>query len=111
MYIEIFKGMYGLPYTVLLASIKLRRHLVPHGYFPTRYTPGLWKYESKPLAFILTVDDYFTKYANKANADHLLKALKEQYTIAEDWAARLYCGVALSEITRIVVAHYPCRSM
>ena len=40
-YIEIRKGMYGLPQTGLLANIKLRKKIATHGYFPTKYTPGL----------------------------------------------------------------------
>ena len=45
--------------------------------------------------FTLTVDDFFIKYCSKDDADHLLEALKEQYVISEDWAAKIYCGVTL----------------
>ena len=92
-YIEIRKGMYGLPQAGLLANLKLTKHLATHGYHPTKYTPGLWKHESKSIAFTLTVDDFFIKYTNRKDADHLLNALKEQYVISEDWEAKLYCGV------------------
>ena len=54
-YIEIHKGMYGLPQAGLLLNIKLRKHLATHGYYPAKYTPGLWKNESKAIAFTLTV--------------------------------------------------------
>ena len=92
-YIEIRKGMYGLPQAGLLANLKLTKHLATHGYHPTKYTPGLWKHESKSIAFTLAVDDFFIKYTNRKDADHLLNALKEQYVISEDWEATLYCGV------------------
>ena len=42
-YIEIRKGMYGLPQAGLLANIKLKKHLATHGYCPTKYTLGLWE--------------------------------------------------------------------
>ena len=83
-YIKIRKGMYGLPQAGLLGNIKLKKHLATHGYYPTKCTPGLWKHESKAIAFTLTVDDFFTKYTDKADAYHLLNALKEKYTISED---------------------------
>ena len=84
MYIEIRKGMYGLPHAGLLANIKLKKHLATHGYYPTKYILGLWKHEFKTIAFTLTVDDFFIKYTDKADADHLLNSLKEKYTISED---------------------------
>ena len=50
-------------------------------------------HESKPVIFTLTVDDFFIKYTNKEDADHLLNTLKEQIAISEDWETKLYCGV------------------
>ena len=103
--------MYGLPQAGLLANIKLTKHLAKHGYHPTTYTPGLWKYESRQVAFTLTVDDLFIKSTTKQNADHLLSALKEHYVISEDWAAKLYYGVRLDwDFLREPVVH-PCQIM
>ena len=73
--------MYRLPQAGLLANVKLTKHLVKYGYHPTKYTPGLWTHESKPIAFTLTVDDFLIKYSSKADADHLLSALKDQYVL------------------------------
>ena len=92
-YIEIKKGMYSLPQASLFANIKLTKHLVKHGYHPTKYTPGLWKYESKQVMFTLIVDVFFVKYTRKEDADHSMSILKEQYIIPEDWDAKLYCRV------------------
>ena len=58
-------------------------------------TPGLWRHESRKITFTLTVDDFFIKYGNKVDADHLLGGLKEQYAISKDWEAKIYCGVTL----------------
>ena len=74
-YIEIKKKMYGLPQVVSLANKKLTKHLAKYGYYPTKYIPGLWLHESKPVFFTLTVDDFFIKYQNKEDAKHLLNAL------------------------------------
>ena len=79
----------------MLANIKLTKHLAKHGYHPTKHTPGLWTHESAPMKFTLTVDDFFIKYSSKADAEHLLTALKERDTISEDWEANIYCGVTL----------------
>src|SRR5687768_907863 len=48
-YIEIRKGMYGLPQAGLIAKQKLIKHLAPFGYAPTTHTPGLWKHLHSPL--------------------------------------------------------------
>ena len=83
-FIEIQKGMYGLPQAGILANNKLKAHLAKFGYYPTKFTPGLWKHESRRVTFALTVDDFFIKYTDAQDAQHLLDALKQQYTISED---------------------------
>ena len=83
-YIEIMKGMYGLPQAGLLANVKLTKHLAKYGDSPTKYTTRLWTHDFKPIAFKLTVDDFFVKYTSKADAEHLSSALKYQYVISED---------------------------
>jgi hypothetical protein len=45
-YIEICKGMYSLPQAGIIANNKLRKHLAKFDYFPTKYTPGLWKHKT-----------------------------------------------------------------
>jgi len=41
------------------------------------------------------VDDFGVKYVGKKHADHLVKALKKNYKISEDWTCSLYCGIIL----------------
>ena len=41
-YMEIIRGMYGLPQAGILANKLLRKRLEPHGYFEVQHTPGLW---------------------------------------------------------------------
>jgi len=43
----------------------------------------------------LVVDDFAVHYTNKADALHLLTALKDHYQVTEDWDATRYCGLTL----------------
>jgi hypothetical protein len=40
-YVEICKGMYGLPHASILANKLLKERLARHGYFEQPHTPGL----------------------------------------------------------------------
>jgi hypothetical protein len=83
-YIEIQKGMYGLPQAGILASKLLQKRLAAHGYAPTDHTHGLWKHHTRPILFSLVVDDFCVKYVGKQHADHLYNALEENYEAACD---------------------------
>jgi hypothetical protein len=45
-YIEIRKGMYGLPQAGILANKLLTKRLALHGYAPTAHTHGLWRHKT-----------------------------------------------------------------
>lgn len=94
-YIRIEKGMYGLPQAGILANQLLQQRLAKHGYRPTKHTPGLWKHDYRPVTFCLVVDDFGVKYVGKEHADHLHRALLENYEISVDWDAKVYCGIHL----------------
>jgi hypothetical protein len=94
-YIQIDKGMYGLPQAGRLENNLLITRLPPHGYRPCKHNHGLWRHHTKPVTFTLVVDDVGIKYWGKENTDHLLNALKENYEVTEDWAGKLYCGISL----------------
>jgi len=94
-YMAILKGMYGLPQAGILANKLLKKRLAKHGYFEMPHTPGLWKHVSRPIAFTLVVDDFGIKYQGVEHAQHLLKAIKEDYTVEVDWTGALYCGIKL----------------
>jgi len=61
-YIEVRKGMYGLPQAGLLAHQLLEKRLENHGYSQSKQTPGLWEHEWRPICFSLVVDDFSVKY-------------------------------------------------
>jgi hypothetical protein len=95
-YMEICKGMYGLPQAGVLANKLLKIHLAWHGYSEQPHTPGLWKHLSQPVWFNLCVDNFVIKYTGTENLQHLYDALRaETYEILEDWGGNLYCGITL----------------
>ena len=93
-YMEIRKGMYGLPQAGIRANKLLKECLARHGYFEQPHTPGLWKHVSRPVWFNLCVDDFGIKYVGREHLQHLYDALrKETYEIVEDVKGDLlrYC--------------------
>ena len=69
-FFEIRKGMYGLPQAGVLTHAKLKSVLAPHGYAPTKNTPGLWTHSTRPIAFALVVEDFGRKYVGEELAKH-----------------------------------------
>ena len=94
-YLECRKAIYGLPQAGALANKLLKERLAPAGYFEVPHTPGLYKHATRPIQFTLCVDDFGVKYVGKEHADHLIRTLKQEYTIEEDWDGDLYCGIKL----------------
>ena len=84
-YMEIIRGMYGLPQAGVLANKLLKERLQKHGYHEVEHTPGLFTHETRPIWFTLVVDDFGVKYAGKENAEHLIKTLRIFFSLSEDW--------------------------
>ena len=70
-YVEVRKGMYGLPQAGLLAQEQLIEHLKMHGYYQSKMVPGLWHHKTRPMTFTLVVYDFGVKYKNEKDAKHL----------------------------------------
>ena len=94
-YVEVQKGMYGLKEASILAFEQLRDHLLPHGYSPMPFTPGVWRHNTRRTTFTLAVDDFGIKYFSKQDAQHLFDALQEKYVITTDWSGSTYLGFTL----------------
>ncbi len=92
-YVEIRKGMYGLPQAGILAQQLLEKRLNTHGYSQSTAVPGLWTHKSRPISFTLVVDDFGVKYVGKEHALHLINILKQDYEISEDWTGSKYIGI------------------
>jgi len=94
-YIEIQKGMYRLPQAGILAQELLDQHMARHGYNQSKIVPGLWMHDTRQTTFTLVVDDFGVKYTSKADAQHLIDALQEDYQITIDWTSAKYIGIML----------------
>ena len=94
-YMEIQKGMYGLPQAGKNENDKLKLHLGKFWYEPSPSTPGLWRHQTRSIQFSLVVDNFGIKYERQENITHLIDALMTIYKISEDWNGKLYCGLNL----------------
>jgi hypothetical protein len=48
---------------------------------------------TRPIQFILVVDDFRVKYVGAEHAHHLIDALETDYTVSKDWTGGLYYGI------------------
>ena len=94
-YVKITKGMYGLKQAAILAYKQLCDHLASHGYTPIEGTDCMFKHKTRRTIFCLCVDDFGIKYYSKADADHLINALKEKYEGTQDWSGKHFCGYTI----------------
>ena len=94
-YVEATKGMYGLPQSGLLANKLLEKRLNKHGYFQSKFVPGLWTHKWRPITFTLVVDDFGVKYVGKEHAEHLREVIKKYYPVTEEWTGKRYIGITL----------------
>jgi hypothetical protein len=94
-YREIQKGMPGLKQAGRIANDRLTTHLAKFGYRPVPRTPSLWTHDTRPIGFLLVVDDFGIKCVGKEHAMHLLGALRKLYTVTEDWAGTLFSGLTI----------------
>ena len=78
-YVEVRRGMYGLPQAGIIANKQLEKFLQPLGYYQSTKTPRLWLHMSKQISFMLIVDDFFISYTNRKDADQLKQALQRHY--------------------------------
>jgi hypothetical protein len=94
-YIEIQKGMYGLPHAGILANELLQCNLANDGYQPTQYTHGLWQHDTRPISFSLVVDDFGVKYVGRENTENVMECIKKNYNISSNWKGSAYYGLTL----------------
>jgi hypothetical protein len=108
-YIEIWKGMYGLPQASIIANQILEKQLSEKGYYQCQHTPGLWRHVWLSIVFCLVVDDFGIKVTNMDDMHHLTSALEEHFKVAVDWKGLLFCGVKLTwdYINRHVTTNMP----
>jgi hypothetical protein len=94
-YIEVQKGMYGLPKTGVIANQLHSLRLAIHGCHQTKFTPVLWLHVTRPIQFTLLMDDFRFQYMGQEHAQHIIDALEKYYTVSKDWTGSIYCGITL----------------
>eukprot|EP00957_Ditylum_brightwellii_P121579 9271692-Ditylum_brightwellii.AAC.1 len=94
-YLEICKGIYGLPQASKMANDLLKQRLALYGYYEVSHTPGLWHHTHCPVTFTLVVDHFGIKFVGDHHLNHLLDILKSYYTLEVDYEGSRYCGITL----------------
>ena len=94
-YVQINKGMYGLPNAGLIAHELLTKRLHAAGYFQSKLTPGFWKHAWRPIAFSLVVDDFGVKYVGQEHAQHLLQTINNNSETSHEWEGKRYIGLTI----------------
>jgi hypothetical protein len=61
-YSEVQKGMHGLPQAVKKANQFMAPRLAVNGYHHTKFTPAIWKHDSRLIKFTLGVDEFGVQY-------------------------------------------------
>jgi hypothetical protein len=89
-YIEIRKGMYGLPQAGIIANQLLEKRLSEKGSCQCQHTPGLWHHVWRSIVFCLVVNDFGIKLTNMDDMHHLTTALEEHYKVVVDWKGLLF---------------------
>ena len=83
-YLEIRRGMYGLPHAGKIAQDLLEKRLNLKGYRQSKICPGFWKHDWRPICFSLVVDNFGVKCVGREHAQHLMQALEEDYAISHE---------------------------
>ena len=94
-FVEIRRGMYGLPQAGIIAQELLEKRLNERGYQQSKFTPGLWTHKTRSIKFALVVDDFAIKYENEEDAQHLLDSLTPHYQITVDKEGTRFIGLTL----------------
>jgi hypothetical protein len=92
-YVEITKGIYGLPQSGRLANDALLVRLHDQGYYQCKRTPGLFTHETRTTQFSLVVNNFGVKYNNKEDIQHLIDTLSSDYQITTNWLGDTYLGM------------------
>jgi len=57
--------------------------------------PALWKHKTKPIQFVLVVEDCGIKYLKKENLDHLIQTLEKYYNVSVDLEGKEFVKIQL----------------
>ena len=92
-FVEIRRGMYGLPQAGLIAQDLLEERLNKRGFYQSTYTPGLWLHKTRNIQFALVVDDFGIKYIKDEDAQYLMDSFTPHYDITIDKKGERFIGL------------------
>ncbi len=87
--------MYGLPKTGTIAQELLQECPAKVGHHQSKIIPRHWTHKMRNICFMLVVDNFTIKYTKLEDAQHLINALKKDYTITGDWDATKFIGLTI----------------
>ena len=79
----------------MLYFIDILDNLALLGYKPVKYTPGLWKHDTRLAMLNLCVDDFCIKYHTKEDLKNSLNALASKYEISIDYIEARCIGLTI----------------
>ena len=66
----------------IIANKELAAHLMPYGYHPVTFTPGVRKHAINDTTFTLAVVKFSIKYTSLKKTNNLLDDLKNKYKLS-----------------------------
>ena len=87
--------MYGLKDAGKLSNMRLVSLLSASGFIETT-TPCLFRHVSRPISFVLVVDDFGIKYQNRDDYDYLISCLSRLYHVKSHPIASKFLGFAIT---------------
>ena len=97
-YVQVNKGMYGIPDSGRLAKDRLDILLDGAGFYQTPSTPCLYRHKTRKICFSLIVDDFFIVHTKDEDRDYLFETLRTMYTLKTNTAQTLkYVGITISK--------------
>ena len=92
---RIDQTMYGLKDAGKLSNLRLVSLLSASGFLETA-TPCLFRHVSRPISFVLVVDDFGIKYHDRDDYDYLISCLSRLYLVKSHPIASKFLGFAIS---------------
>jgi hypothetical protein len=105
---RIEKTMYGLKEAGKLSNLRLVSLLQSFDFHQT-LTPGLFRHASRPITFVLVVDDFGVKYHHPSDFAFLVSCLSTLYHVKAHPIASSFLGFSLAHnrLTRTFTVSYP----
>jgi hypothetical protein len=105
---RIDKTMYGLKESGKLSNMRVVTLLSSFGFHETS-TPCLFRHVSRPILFVLGVDDFGVKYHNRVDFDYLVSCLTTLYHVKAHPTGTKFLGFTVKHgrPSRTLAVSYP----